>query len=1124
MKENFRAAFIEEALELLIELEYSLLELEKESNANDTNLIAKVFRALHTIKGSSGMFGYNEIALFIHDIESAYEHIRNGEIKITPEIIGLTLSAKDSIGEMLSNKDKKNFANDQNTNDILTAFRAIIQDYNSKNGIETNDHKEKSKKQIELKDSSNSDFTYHIRFQPLQDYFLNGANPVLLLNELRRMGSSNIIGNVDSITGLNLTDPSKCYINWDIILTTAHGIDAINEVFIFVDETMCTFEVTLLDEHDELNNKSAHKLLGQLLISKHIISKEDIADIIGKVKQINNDPSYEILPGFKKLEKLKDKYRKTGLSGLAEEIKDIIAEINEFILKSEGDPENQEYLYNISRLLWSVVDISEYMGLNNLAEIARKLEKLIICFIDKPVNIDSETVEVFIQGIDYLNEILENILDSTPIENNKDFIAIIDNIISGHNDDSESADMADTVDSDDLIKFLDGKIELLKILKECVENYEKLDSGSNKNEILRIVHSINSDSVYAGLNKLANYTNILDNFLGKLCKGEIKSTSEITNIISKAAGTINNVIEGLANDDCNILKNQDIKILNDLVYNFENKIDSTLDKIDECLDNTHPKIDAFLNQVNQYKEMILFTMKDTNLDGGNSKVLERLLNNLENAAKYIKHKELIKRVLQTKETLKTGEQVEIQKSIRSLIKFLSALINGEIPIEASEVNSTGSKDVNTQNIIIRSNKSASEEEVYHTNEKPKTAVEVENKSMRVDEYKIDNFSNMIGELVIARNSYEYLLSEVFSQNKIEQSTEKKLNDNLHLLSRLTNDLQVGVTTLRMVPLKSTFQKYSRVVRDISKKQNKIIDFVTLGNETEVDKKTADSLSDPLIHLIRNSCDHGIELPEERVKLGKPETGTILLKASIEGGKLIIVMKDDGKGLDRKRIYEKAQKMGIDTTNYDDNSILDLIFKPGFSTKAEASELSGRGVGMDVVKTTLDKLGGSINVKTEENIGTEITFVIPMSIGLSDSLIVEAKGETYALPIQSVIKTLKLEPAQFSRLHDRLMFNHRGEVIPAATLVELLNGKSEGVDNQLITLKENIINNNIDEIPVVIIQTKKGNYGIIVDKLKKNIELSIKPVPESIAKSNVISGVSILGDGNVVLVLNPEKLV
>jgi two-component system chemotaxis sensor kinase CheA len=250
----------------------------------------------------------------------------------------------------------------------------------------------------------------------------------------------------------------------------------------------------------------------------------------------------------------------------------------------------------------------------------------------------------------------------------------------------------------------------------------------------------------------------------------------------------------------------------------------------------------------------------------------------------------------------------------------------------------------------------------------------------------------------------------------------------------------------------------------------------------------------------------------------------LLKASIEGGKLIIVIKDDGKGLDRKRIYEKAKNMGIDTSNYDDTTILDLIFKPGFSTKAEVSELSGRGVGMDVVKTTIDKLGGSINVKTEENIGTEITFVIPMSMGLSDSLIVEANGETYALPVQSVIKTLKLEPAQFSRMHDRLMFNHRGEVIPTATLVELLNGKSEEIETQLNTIKEKIFNNDTEEIPVVIIQTKNGNYGIIVDKLKKNIELSIKPVPECIAKSNVISGVSILGDGNVVLVLNPEKLV
>ncbi|MGA7720587.1 MAG: chemotaxis protein CheW [Ignavibacteriaceae bacterium] len=1000
MQENFRTAYIEEAYELLSELEYSLLELEKESNADDSNLIAKVFRALHTIKGSSGMFGFNEIALFIHDIETLYDHIRNGEIKITQEIISLTLSARDRIGEMLKGDNKLFITDDQDSKDILTSIRNIIKEFNDTNNIIVQNSEDKPANSVCVKDTGSTNITYHIHFQPLQDFCMNGTNPVLLLNELRRLGPSNIIGNVDCIPSLKDTNPSKCYTSWDILLTTSLGIDAINEVFIFVDETKCILDIKLLHEHGELNNKSAHKMLGQLLIAKHKVSKEDIDEIILKTKQDNNDGSNEILPDFKKLEKLKEIYRNSGLTVLIDEIRNIVAEINEYIIRLEGDSKNQDYLYTISRLLWLVIDISNYINFIHTVKVSIHLEKLIFCFIDKPSKIDSEAVELFIQGIDYLNEILDNASDNTTVESKDDFIGLIDSLITQLN----------------------------------IYNKENPPELSDTNE-----------------------------------------------------GFDNNLLKKLLAD---------------------------------------PKTAAFLNQINQYKEMILNSMEDFNFNDEKLKILERLLNNLENAAKYMKHGGLLLKVQDSKNIVRNGIQDEAKKNIYSLIQYLSALISGEIMFKVPEVNLTekdeGTPGTEDQKKIT--NKKVNDNESNNTNEKPKTAVEVENKTMRVDEYKIDNFSNMIGELVIAKNSYEYLLSEVFSKNNIEQSTEKKLNDNLHLLSRLTDDLQVGIITLRMIPLKSIFQKYSRVIRDISKKQNKKIEFVTVGNETEVDKKIADSLSDPLIHIIRNSCDHGIEVPEERVKLGKPETGTILLKASIEGGQLIIVINDDGKGLDRKKIYAKAQKMGIDTGNYDDQKILDLIFEPGFSTKTEVSELSGRGVGMDVVRTTIDKLGGSINIKTEENIGTEITFVIPMSIGLSDSLIVEANGETYALPVQSVLKTLKLEPAQFSRLHDRLMFNHRGEVIPTTTLAELLNGKSEEVETQLNMIKEKIYNNELEEIPIVIIRTKKGNYGIIVNKLMKNIELSIKPVPECIAKSGVISGVSILGDGNVVLVLNPDKMI
>lgn len=1003
MKDNFRQAFIEEAAELLDELEYSLLELEK--GANDSNLIAKVFRALHTVKGSAGMFGYDDISLFIHDIETVYEHIRKGEIIITQDIIGKTLAAKDRIWEMLNNPNTKAYSNNQNTKNIQIGFRNIILDYNCKNNINVQKSENKSSEHVKSDNIGNNYFTYHIRFQPFKNIFLNGTNPVYLLNELRKLGPSIVVGNVELIPGFEHLTPSSCFTYWNIILTTGEGIDVIKKIFGFVDDVLCSLNIKRIDNRGELNSRLAHVKLEQLLITKQYISNEDRDNIIQRTSKNNHYIHNKNFSDFEKIEKLKENFRNSGFNSLVDNLKSIISDINEFVLKLEADSKNQDYLDNISAALWIIIDISNYFSLKNLSETAGYLKKLIMSSVDSSKDIDSETIEVLIQGIDYLNEILENVLTNSPVEDNE---------------------------------------ELIILIKELVIKY--------------------------GI--------------------QVNRTHSELDIIT-------------ANED----EENNTSVI------FTGNVSSV-----------NSKIKAFFNQIEQYRDMIIMSTDTYPLTDIKLQILIRLLNNLENAAKYMSHMELLQKVRTSKQTVLDEQQVNTQNNLGSLIKYLTGMINGKIPIEFAEPLLIKTIETASGNEIQqdKANKIINAEEAIFLDEKPKSNVELENRTMRVDEYKIDSFSNMIGELIIARNSYEYLLNEVYSKNKIEQTIEKKLNDNLHLLSRLTNDLQVGVMTLRMVPLKNIFQKYSRVIRDISKKQNKKIDFITQGNDTEVDKKIADSLSDPLIHLIRNSCDHGIELPEERIKLGKPETGTIVLNASIQGGKLIIVIKDDGKGLDRKKILEKAQKMGINIELYDNNTIFDLIFEPGFSTKTEVSELSGRGVGMDVVKTTLDKLDGNINVKTEENIGTEITFVIPMSIGLSESLLIESNGETYALPIQYVLKTLKLEPSHFYRMHDRLGFNHRGEVIPTASFSELLNGKSDEVTEQLFFFKEKLFNNDLEEISVVIIQTKLGCFGVIVDKLLKNIELSIKPVPGCMANSNVISGVSILGNGNVVLVINPEK--
>ncbi|MBF0200796.1 MAG: Hpt domain-containing protein [Desulfamplus sp.] len=393
------------------------------------------------------------------------------------------------------------------------------------------------------------------------------------------------------------------------------------------------------------------------------------------------------------------------------------------------------------------------------------------------------------------------------------------------------------------------------------------------------------------------------------------------------------------------------------------------------------------------------------------------------------------------------------------------------------------------------------------------------KTMRVDEQKVESFSNLVGEMLIARNTYSYLLGRIAaSKDGLETaSIIKDLKENLHLFSRLTNDVQHGVISLRMVPVRGIFQKFSRVVRDISRKQNKMIHMMTDGEDIEIDKKVSDLLSDPLVHLIRNACDHGIETPIERKKAGKPEKGTVLLKASREGSNVVIRIHDDGRGINRKKLFEKAVKLGFDFSSPEDTALLDMIFLPGLSTADKVTDVSGRGVGMDVVKTTIQSLGGTVSVMSEEGAGTRLTLTLPTSMGIDTVLLVEAGGNSYAIPITSILETLKVSPNTFIRAGDQLMFHYRGEVLSAHFLGDLLNLNMR--DRQA---QDGVFSSG-EEISMVILKTSRDRYGVIIDRFDKNMEIAVKPLPGMLSDLDVISGISILGDGQVLLVINTENI-
>lgn len=374
----------------------------------------------------------------------------------------------------------------------------------------------------------------------------------------------------------------------------------------------------------------------------------------------------------------------------------------------------------------------------------------------------------------------------------------------------------------------------------------------------------------------------------------------------------------------------------------------------------------------------------------------------------------------------------------------------------------------------------------------------DNETVRVDRRRLDELINQIGELVIGVSMVE---REVIAVNHGNESSA------MMQLGKIVRDLQELSLSLRMVPIGATFQKMARVVHDISRKLGKQIDFVTEGDDTELDKSVVDKIGDPLIHMVRNAADHGIELPEVRVAAGKSPSGRVTLRAFQQGGNIFIELTDDGRGLNRQAILSKAVERGIIAhgETLSDNDICNLIFQPGFSTAKEITDISGRGVGMDVVRRNVEELQGSVQVRSTEGEGSTMTVRLPLTLAILDGLLIQVRSEVYVIPLLSVVESISLEPSEIRMLvsaGEVIML--RGEIIPVISLCTLLQGEPAS-DNQKRLL--------------VIVEDQGRRLALIVDELLGQQQVVIKNLEANFRKVPGVAGATILGDGCVALILD-----
>jgi len=386
-------------------------------------------------------------------------------------------------------------------------------------------------------------------------------------------------------------------------------------------------------------------------------------------------------------------------------------------------------------------------------------------------------------------------------------------------------------------------------------------------------------------------------------------------------------------------------------------------------------------------------------------------------------------------------------------------------------------------------------------------------SIRVRQDKIDTMMNMISELVIAKNSFAHISEKLnMEYNLPEVSREIKQVE--AYVNRISDELQNSIMSIRMVDIKTIFQKMPRVVRDIAQNTGKAIELVIEGEDTEIDKSVIEHISDPLVHIIRNCADHGIETYEERINRGKPGKGKIFLRAYNKNKYVFIEVEDDGRGINPYLIKEKAIEKGIITEaeagKMSNNQLINLIFLPGFSTANKVTEVSGRGVGMDIVKSNISKINGSVTVESEIGKGTKMIIKLPLSLAISHGLIVEAESSDYIIPLESIAETVKIERRNIHRFNDKYFTYLRGTVIGIEWLSKIfLMGDR--------TLDKDVLN-------AVILINGAENFAIVVDRLKNEQEFVMKPLEGHLASIPGISGSTILGNGKVVLIVNPSDLI
>jgi len=655
-------------------------------------------------------------------------------------------------------------------------------------------------------------------------------------------------------------------------------------------------------------------------------------------------------------------------------------------------------------------------------------------------------------------------------------------------------------------------------LQSCNEKLLELEKNptdlSIVNEIFRSAHTLKGMSATMGYVDLANLTHQMENVLDAIRNEKLTVTAEILDVVFASVDDLEEMVFSIAEGGDG---KKDVSKVVEMLKQIEN---GEMVAADTNTAISPPHLIQSAGSYDDYENAVIQQSKEQGFSPYELTITLRT-DCLLRAARVFMVFEILE---QAGEVIKSVPSVELLEEEKFDHEFTVALVTKE---SSEDLKNKVMKVSEIEDVIVRhidldhvsaavselntgeQHETPEKQEVEQVKEEVKTATKqvaaTGSKTIRVNIERLDILMNLFEELVIDRGRLEQISRDL---------NNSELNETVERMSRISGDLQNIILNMRMVPVETVFNRFPRMIRQLAKDLNKKIHLDIVGAETELDRTVIDEIGDPLVHLLRNAIDHGIEMPEERVRNGKSEEGHVVLSAYHSGNHVFIEIEDDGAGINRDRVLKKALDRGVVTeqlaATLTDKQVYELIFSSGFSTADKISDISGRGVGLDVVKSTIESLGGTVSVDAREGKGSLFSIQLPLTLSIISVMLVELRNEKYAIPLSSIIETAVIKKEDILQAHNQKVIDFRGKIVPLVFLSDIFEVPSANEDEDFVSL--------------IIVRKGEKMAALVVDSFIGQQEIVLKSLGNYLNSVFAISGATILGDGQVALIVDCNALI